>query len=246
MAKKGRLIALASAGGAALVLALLAVPIYERALEAWLLGKLDSGDTITKEKFDAAWRLGELGSLRAIEPLLLLVVIVRRPYDLDPIHDALDKIVARRGLDAVRRIAAGLDETSPEVRSAAARSLARAGPAVAPIVPEFIATVRRQSGPEPAALGELLRDQQQSAAYPAACRLGQMGVSGLPHIVDALDDPKSSVRWLALHALLGLGPEGWAAAPRATELLLDPDIAVREHARSALAGMKVDLKARGR
>ena len=191
MARKGRLIALAAAGGAALVLILLAVPIYELAVETWLLWRLDSANSV--ERLEAARRLGERGSLRALDPLLSLAAVQSRDAGRT-IGDAIDAIVARRGPDAAWH------------------------------------------------LGELIRAQEEPAAYLAACRLGSMGPAAMPAIAAALDDRSTSVRWLGLHALLGLGPQGEAAARRTTELLDDPDIAIREHARSALAGMKADLK----
>jgi hypothetical protein len=193
MARKGRLIALASAGGAAVVLVLLAGPAYDLAMEEWLLRRLDSA--AGAERLEAARGLGERGSLRALGPLFLAAA-AQSDDARRSIEDAIDAIVTRRGPAAARR------------------------------------------------LGELLRDGV--VGYPAACRLGCMGEAAMPAIAAALDDPGASVRWLALHALLGLGPDGKAAAPRVADLLLDPDIAVREHARTALAGMDRDLKWPGR
>jgi HEAT repeat protein len=234
MAKKAKLIVVASASGAAVVLVLLAVPIYERVLEAWLVRKLDSKDI--DERLDAVRRLGELGSIQAIPGLLALTDTQSAPnHSTREIYEALRQIVARKGLVAVRKVAAGLEGSSPKVRWMAHRALASAGPAVLPIVPEFIAKLRREMTPEAAGFADLLRHESKPEAYRAAC--GRTSVELLPSILDALHDPSSDVRWLALHALLALGPEGWAAAPRVTELLADPDIAVREHARSVLAGM---------
>ena len=239
MAKKAKLIVVASAAGAAVVLVLLAVPIYERVLEVWLVGKLDSKDV--DERLYAVRKLGELGSIQAIPGLLALTDTQSAPTHFTrEIYGALRQIVARKGLVAVRRVAASLEGSSPKVRWMAQRALASAGPAALPIVPEFIAKLRREMTPEAAAFADLLRQENGSDAYRAACRLRGRDAEFLPSILDALHDPSSSVRWLALHALIGLGHEGWAAAPRVTELLADTDIAVREHARSALAGMTLE------
>jgi HEAT repeat protein len=266
MGKKGKLIVVASAGGAALVLVLLAAPIYELALEAWLRGKLDSKDS--PEWGEAARRLGDLGSIRAIPVLLEAsgrpLPSNRSELDFAPAHAALSTIVSKRGLEAMRPLAIALDGSSSQARLTAARLLAKAGPETAQVLPEILSALRKHSGPEPAiqeplleaiaragapavpALVELVKGPKESLAYQAACCLGDMGTVALTAIADLLDDPSTSVRWLAVHALIGLGPAGRSAAPRVTELLADPDIALREHARSALAGMKADLKARRR
>lgn len=82
-----------------------------------------------------------------------------------------------------------------------------------------------------------IRDRDASNRYHAAHALGEMGPSvpgALPALIQALDDPHTTVRWEAVQALAKFGPEAKEAVPRVRQCLNDPERSVQWAAEGAL------------
>jgi HEAT repeat protein len=82
-----------------------------------------------------------------------------------------------------------------------------------------------------------IRDRDAANRYHAAHALGEMGpaVDGaVPALINALNDPHTTVRWEAVKALAKLGPAARQASAALERCVRDPEPSVRMAAEVAL------------
>ena len=106
-----------------------------------------------------------------------------------------------------------LGDSNPMIRQAAARALARMGPAA--------------QAAKPALLRCLQGDPSAPVRSNAACALGWLGKDPelIPPLIKALDDQDKEVRRYAAYALSLLSPTSAPAVPKLIERLEDPHMA---------------------
>jgi HEAT repeat protein len=118
--------------------------------------------------------------------------------------------------DAAQELARLLGDSDGETRQQAVGALANMGPAALP------------------ALRRALAADDQRACRLAAFAMTRIGAPAVPALCQAMDDPNSEVRWLAIAALGGLGPAAKEAVPLLQKALKDQDPDVRWQAAWAL------------
>lgn len=188
-----------------------------------LIHLLDDGKICARS--EAARALGEIGSDKAIEPLLELVRRTEWSVVVFLAQQALEKI----GLGAVDPLIKALKDPSPTVRRVAAESLGKTGSkrsteALTEMLGDPDKECRRAASMalkdlgDPAgapALVAQLKSMDANARGHAALALGSMGSIAVPDLINTLRDERSSVR---LDAIRGLGRTG---DPRALGPLAD-------------------------
>ena len=193
-------------GLAALVVS--AVALKRPMFEQFWLWKLQSDDQATRDS--AARRLGEMGSVRAIPPLIELFL------EISPTTYPSEWVRIGNGRFETREIGGGLAETRA-VRGdrpvegkkvvgwqVAMEALTKIG---APVVPSLL---------------ELLGDHDatvRSRAIGTLRLIGPGAKAAVPALVRELEDPDATDKATVAYALRGIGPGAKAAVPALLHLL---------------------------
>ena len=196
----------------------------------------------------AAAALGELGDVRAVEPLGLALKNPDWEGDWNDLSAAADALV-RLGAPSVGPLIGILEWHSKVVRVVAAGALASVGrPAVRPLITlladsdletretasQIVADIGADAIDE---LIEALKDAHIGRRQRAARILGEIGdPGGVASLVQALRDPIAGVRQAAARSLGEIADP--SAADSLVNALTDSDLDVRKNAALSLAAMK--------
>ena len=90
------------------------------------------------------------------------------------------------------------------IRPAAARALAKLGPAAAAAKPDLV---------------RALQDKVNGTYWEAGTALGRIGKLSVPDLIKAMQDPDTLVRCAAAHGLGEVGPDATPAVPALTQML---------------------------
>jgi HEAT repeat protein len=157
--------------------------------------------------------------ISALEVLALLTTFMRPPPPQVP-----DSVTARWKTDLMPPLD-GLHHANPNVREAAAGSLALQGPKAIPFLPALI---------------EALDDNNEKVRYQAARALGAIGPgakSAVPFLICHLKNRDEKDRTPFAQALFAMGPEAKTAVPALISVLESHDAALSQSALKALTAI---------
>jgi HEAT repeat protein len=200
-------------------------------------------DRIQEIRMQAAKSLGQLGSEKAIEPLIALLKD-EESYVRRKAAESLGQLGSEK---AIEPLIALLKDKESSVRMHAAKSLGKLGTekAIEPLIAllkdkessvrmhaaKSLGQLRSEKAIEP--LIALLKDKESSVRMHAAKSLGKLGTEkAIEPLIALLKDKESSVRMHAAKSLVQLGTE--KAIEPLIALLKDKESSVRMHAAKSL------------
>jgi HEAT repeat protein len=200
-------------------------------------------DRIQEIRMQAAKSLGQLGSEKAIEPLIALLKD-EESYVRRKAAESLGQLGSEK---AIEPLIALLKDKESSVRMHAAKSLGKLGTekAIEPLIAllkDKESSVRMHAAKSLVQLGTekaiepliaLLKDKESSVRMHAAKSLGQLGTEkAIEPLIALLKDKESSVREYAAESLGQLGTE--KAIEPLIALLKDKELSVRKQATASL------------
>ncbi|HWY88978.1 MAG TPA: HEAT repeat domain-containing protein [Gemmataceae bacterium] len=183
------------------------LPIYAAALR----------ESSPESRAHAAGRLADLGQEAKSELSFLRVLALD---ESDVVRDAAQKAVLRIEADLVAGLTRGLKEPSADVRSQAARELAKMGAGAKPALPGLV---------------EALADSNSEVRVAVRGVFVAIGPDAVMVLGEALRDKDPQVRLNALNVLGWMGSDARFVMPDLIAVTFDQDAKAKEEALAALA-----------